>query len=52
MDKLELNRERRRQGALEHLGTNSPRCPFCGFDNPLALELHHIAGQAADTGKS
>ena len=48
MDKLELNRERRRQRALERLGTNSPRCPFCGFDNPLALELHHIAGEAFD----
>jgi hypothetical protein len=48
MDKLELNRERRRQRALERLGTNNPRCPFCGFDNPLALELHHIAGEAFD----
>ena len=48
MDKRELNRERRRQRALERLGTNSPRCSFCGFDNPLALELHHIAGEAFD----
>ena len=48
MDKLELNRERRRQRALERLGTNSPRCPFCGCDNPLALELHHVAGRAFD----
>ena len=48
MDQLELNRERRRQRALERLGTNNPRCPFCGFDNPLALELHHIAGEAFD----
>ena len=48
MDQRELNRERRRQRALERLGTNSPRCPFCGFDNPLALELHHIAGETFD----
>ena len=48
MDQLELNRERRKQRALERLGTNNPRCPFCGFDNPLALELHHIAGEAFD----
>jgi hypothetical protein len=48
MDQLELNRERRRQRALERLGTNNPRCPFCGCDNPLALELHHVAGRAFD----
>src|SRR3984885_578365 len=48
MDKLELNRERRRQRSLERLGANNPRCPFCGFNNPLALELHHIAGEAFD----
>ena len=51
MNQLELNRERRRQRALERLGTNSPRCPFCGFDNPLALELHHIEGEAFDQTK-
>jgi hypothetical protein len=48
MDQLELNRERRRQRALERLGTNNPRCPFCGCDNPLAIELHHIAGRVFD----
>ena len=46
MDKLELNRERRRQRALERLGSNNPRCVICGCDDPLALELHHLAGQA------
>jgi hypothetical protein len=46
MDKLELNRERRRQRALERLGSNNPRCVVCGCDDPLALELHHLAGQA------
>jgi hypothetical protein len=48
MNQLELNRERRRQRALERLGTNDPCCPFCGFNNPLALELHHFAGEAFD----
>jgi hypothetical protein len=48
MDQLELSRERRKQRALERLGANNPRCPFCGCDNPLALELHHIAGRAFD----
>src|SRR5208337_1540420 len=43
-----LNRERRKQRALERLGTNNPRCPFCGCDDPLTLELHHIAGHAFD----
>ena len=48
MDEVELNRERRRQRALERLGTNNPRCPFCGIDEPLVMELHHIAGDAFD----
>jgi hypothetical protein len=46
MDKFELNRERRRQRALERLGSNNPRCVTCGCDDPLALELHHLAGQS------
>jgi len=48
MNDHERNSERRRQRALERLGTNTPRCVVCGFDNPLALELHHIAGRAYD----
>ena len=48
MNDHELNRERRKQRAFERLGTNTPRCAVCGFDNPLALELHHIAGRAYD----
>ena len=46
MNKHELNRERREQRALERLGSNNPRCIFCPCDDPLALELHHVAGQA------
>jgi hypothetical protein len=46
MNDHELKRECRRQRALERLGTNTPRCALCGYDDPLALELHHIAGRA------
>ncbi len=46
MNDLELRRERRKQQALGRLGSNSPRCVVCGCDDPLALELHHLAGQA------
>ena len=46
MNDRELNRERRKQRALERLGSNNPRCVVCGYDDPLALELHHIAGRA------
>ncbi len=48
MNEHELNRERRRQRALERLGDNRPQCVVCGFDNPLALELHHVAGRDFD----
>ena len=44
----EIRREARRQRALERLGTNHPRCARCGENDPLALELHHIAGRAFD----
>ena len=40
-----INREIRRQRALERLGSNNPRCFNCGEDNPHALEKHHIAGR-------
>ncbi len=46
MNDHELKRERRKQRALERLGTNNPKCPFCGADEPLVFELHHIAGRA------
>jgi hypothetical protein len=46
LDKRELSRERRKQRALERLGSNNPSCIVCGCDDPLALELHHLAGQA------
>jgi len=52
MNDYELNRERRRQRACERLGTNNPRCPFCGVTDPhtdpLVMELHHIGGRSFD----
>lgn len=45
---LEVWQERRRQNALERLGTNNPRCIFCGENDWRALERHHIAGRAYD----
>jgi len=50
MNDHELKSERRRQKALERLGANNPRCIFCPCDDPLALELHHIAGRGYDGG--
>jgi hypothetical protein len=49
MNERELSRERRKQRALERLGSNNPRCVICVCDDPLALELHHIAGRAFDS---
>lgn len=48
MNEQELRRERRKQRVLERLGTNAPRCPFCGIDEPLVFELHHVAGRDFD----
>ena len=48
MNKRELNRERRRQRALERLGRTIRAASSAAIDDPLALELHHIAGQAFD----
>ena len=44
----EIRREARRQRARERLGKNNPRCVRCGEDDPLTLELHHIAGREFD----
>lgn len=44
----QVNQDRRRQAALERLGTNDPRCIFCGEDDPHCMEAHHLAGKAYD----
>ena len=42
----EIRRDARRRRALERLGTENPKCVFCPETDPLALELHHLEGQA------
>ncbi len=41
-----LQKEIRKQRALERLGCNHPRCVRCGEADERCLELHHIAGRA------
>lgn len=48
MKSSELNQERRKQDALEKLGSSEPRCTHCGEDNWRCLEQHHIAGRVYD----
>lgn len=42
------DREGRRRRALEQLGTDNARCLLTGEDNPVALQLHHVAGHRYD----
>jgi hypothetical protein len=44
-DETKLAYERRKQAALERLGTNNPRCICCGEDHWECLELHHMGGK-------
>ena len=44
--KDELRRERRKQTALERLGSNDPRCACCGEEDWRCLEFHHLSGRA------
>ena len=37
--------EARQRRAYERLGTDNPKCIYCPETNPVALELHHIAGR-------
>ena len=48
MSDFNFDRERRRQRALERLGTDDPCCAICAENDWRCLELHHIAGQAFD----
>ena len=45
MKKSTLDFERRKQNRLEKLGTETPRCGTCGFNDWRCIEQHHIAGQ-------
>lgn len=45
---IQLQRERRRQRAIERLGSDSPRCLRCPESDPIVLERHHLAGKAYD----
>lgn len=48
MSNQELRREKRRQRALERLGTNTARCAECRETDWRCLEAHHIAGRDFD----
>ena len=37
--------EDRLERRYRKLGTRHPVCVCCGYDDPLSLELHHIAGR-------
>ncbi len=38
--------ERRKQKALQRLGSNDPRCVVCGEEDWRCLEFHHLSGRA------
>src|ERR1700687_2565823 len=44
--KRQLARAKRRENALERLGTQTPRCPLCGETDWRVFDNHHIAGVA------
>lgn len=46
MNEKTIDREVRRQRAVQRLGCDHPRCVRCGEADPFCLELHHVAGQA------
>jgi hypothetical protein len=48
MSDQQLKREKRRQHALERLGTNTPRCVNCGETDWRCLERDHLAGRKFD----
>jgi hypothetical protein len=48
MNNIENEQERRKQKALERLGTNNPVCVLCGETDWRCLELHHLAGKPFD----
>ena len=49
MTRQQIEQERRRQRALERLGSQNPVCVICGETDWRCLELHHVAGKRFDT---
>jgi hypothetical protein len=47
-DLADSSMERKKQRALQRLGTDRPQCATCGESDWRCLELHHIAGRAYD----
>ncbi len=43
-----MTMERRKQRALQRLGTDDPQCVTCAEADWRCLELHHVAGRAYD----
>jgi hypothetical protein len=48
MTRQQIEQERRKQRALERLGSNNPVCVSCGEAGWSCLERHHIAGKRFD----
>ena len=48
MPTQKLDSEDRLEQRYRKLGSRNPVCVCCGYDDPHALELHHIAGQKHD----
>jgi len=42
----ERARQLRHERKREALGDPDPACLLCGYDNPVGLEIHHVAGAA------
>lgn len=48
MNTNDFDLERRKQRALQRLGTDHPQCATCGEPDWRCLERHHLAGKAYD----
>lgn len=45
MSETQMQRETRKQKALDRLGTDHPVCACCPMDDWRCMELHHLEGQ-------
>src|SRR5699024_6033883 len=48
MTAIDMQTERKKQRAVQRLGTDDPRCGTCGDSDWRCLELHHIGERAYD----